>query len=94
MKNLLFALIALSLFSVSCAHHHHKYGKKEGLALITPVNKSKAHGYVRFKKLDCGQVLVTAQVAGLKTRHKTRFSYSPIRGLPGAGPARRPSLKP
>ena len=75
MKNLLLSLslMALSFFSISCAHYHHKHSKKEGLALITPVNNSKAHGYVRLKKLDYGEVLVTAQVAGLKPGTKHGF---------------------
>ena len=75
-KNMPVFLLVLifSFLNISCMHHKykHKY-KKEGLAVIAPVNKSKIQGWVRFQKTENRQVLVKAAITGLKPNQKYGF---------------------
>ncbi len=67
-----FSIIILSLLNISCVHKH-KHIKKESMALISPVNNSKVQGWVRLKKIDYGQTLVTAEIKGLAPNKKHGF---------------------
>ncbi len=67
-------LLGLSFLSVSCAHHkRHKCHKKEGMALMNPVNKSQVRGWVHFKKIRKKAVLVRAEITGLTPNKKHGF---------------------
>ena len=67
--------ITFSCLNISCAHyffHKHKY-KKDSLAVISPVNKSKIKGWVHFQKTEDKQVLVRAKISGLEPNKKYGF---------------------
>ncbi|MYE07645.1 MAG: hypothetical protein F4X95_02705 [Oligoflexia bacterium] len=61
------------LFNVSCAHRKYKKYKKEGLAILSPVNNSEVKGWVHFHKIERKKVLVTAEVTGLEPNKKYGF---------------------
>ncbi len=75
-KLLLFIpLIAtISFLNISCMHRHkYKKMKKAGVAVVSPVNKSKAKGWVSLHKIKKKQVLVKAEITGLKPNQKYGF---------------------
>ncbi len=41
--------------------------------MIAPVNGSKVEGWVRFRKMDCGQTLIKAKITGLTPHKKHGF---------------------
>lgn len=47
--------------------------KKAGVAVVSPVNKSKAKGWVSLHKIKKKQVLVKAEITGLKPNQKYGF---------------------
>ena len=71
---LLLAMI-FSLLNISCVHYfsRHKKHKKNSMALISPVHNSKAKGWVHFRKMEHGRVLVTAKISGLTPNKKHGF---------------------
>ncbi len=71
---LLLAMI-FSLLNISCAHYfsRHKKHKKNSMALISPVHNSKVKGWVHFRKMEHGRVLVTAKISGLTPNKKHGF---------------------
>lgn len=75
-KQLLFLfLISFGLLNISCMHYRHKYKKhkKEGFAVIIPVNDSKISGWVHFHKTEKKKVKVKAEIKGLKPNQKYGF---------------------
>ena len=71
---ILLLIITFTLLNISCAHrkYKHKY-KKEGVAVISPVNNSKVKGWVHFHKIERKKVLVKAEITGLEPNKKYGF---------------------
>ena len=78
--SILSLIIATGFLFVGCSHYRYfksgkcdKRLKKEATAVIAPVNKSRVRGWARFQKIDKKQVLVTAEIKGLKPNKKYGF---------------------